>query len=84
MNRIKRSALLVAKSSKGNPVLATVTIILFYVMFNTLESVIEILLFGKRFEHWFDVLFGIIFIAYAAYCVYWCAIYNLMDESDEH
>lgn len=84
MNKLKHSSLILAKASKGNPALATVTVILFYVMFNTLESVIEFLLFGKRFEHWVDVLFGIIFIAYSAYCVYWCAIYNLMDESNEH
>lgn len=83
MSKLKHSALMVAKASKGNPVIAVATIILFYVMFNTLESVVEILIFGKRFEHWLDVIFGIVFIGYAAYSVYWCGIYNLMQDSED-
>jgi hypothetical protein len=82
VEKIKRSALIVAKASKGNPLMATATVMLFYIMFNTLEAVVEVLIYGNRFEHWFDVVFGIAFIAYAAYVVYWCGIYNLMEKDE--
>jgi succinate dehydrogenase/fumarate reductase cytochrome b subunit len=65
-----------AKSANGNPVITTVVIILFYLFFNILEAIIEKLIFGERFEHWLDPIFVAGFIAYAAYAVMTCAVFN--------
>ena len=80
MKFLNRITLALAKASGGNPVLAVATVILFFVMFNTLEAGIETLLFGERFQHWLDVVFQVIFIAYAAYSVWWCALLNESRE----
>lgn len=45
-------------------------------MFNFVEAGIEIAIFGKRFEHALDAVFALAFMAYSAYAVYWCAIFN--------
>lgn len=76
MNKLEKATLALAKSSNGNPVISTATIMLFYVMFNLLESQIEKLIFGDRFEHWLDPIFIMVFICYSAYSVWWCAIFN--------
>lgn len=76
MNHIFASALTLAKAAGGNPVISTATVILFYVMFNICEAMVEKAIFGERFEHWLDPFFGIAFIAYSAIAVYACAVYN--------
>ena len=65
-----------AASSKGNPVLSVATVMLFYVFFNLLEASIEQLIWGERFLHVLDPLFTIIFMGFAAYSVYACAVFN--------
>lgn len=76
MTYIYTSAMALASASKGNPVISTVTVMLFYLMFNILEAGIETLLFGDRFEHWLDPAFQLMFMAYAAFSVYACAAHN--------
>jgi hypothetical protein len=76
MHMIYNSAMALARASKGNPVISTATVMLFYVMFNILEAGIEKLIFGERFEHWLDPAFQLAFMAYAAFSVYACAIHN--------
>ena len=76
MNKLEQATFTLAKSSRGNPVVSTSTILLFFLMFNLLESSIERLAFGERFEHWLDPLFTMAFISYSAYAVWWCAIFN--------
>ena len=76
MNMIYNSGMALAKASKGNPVLSTATVMLFYLMFNILEAGIETLAFGQRFEHLLDPVFQLGFIAYAAFSVYACAVHN--------
>lgn len=66
----------VARSAKGNPITSTALVILFYLMFSVVEATVERLLFGERFEHWLDPFFGAAFMAYAAYCVFCCAVFN--------
>jgi len=80
MNKLEKSTLALARASKGNPVISTATILLFYVMFNLLEAGIERLIFGERFEHWLDPFFIMLFISYSAYAVWWCAIFNSSKE----
>jgi len=80
MNRFEKITFALAKASDGNPVLSTVTIMLFYVMFSFLEAGVERLLFGERFEHWLDPFFVLAFIAYSAYTVFWCAMFNGSKE----
>lgn len=76
MHQIYHSAMNLARAAKGNPVISTATVMLFYVMFNFMEAMIETLIFGERFEHWLDPLFQLAFMAYAAFSVYACAIHN--------
>ena len=80
MRFLNKMTLALAKASGGNPVLSVATVILFFVMFNTLEAGVETLLFGEQFQHWLDVVFQVIFIAYAAYSVWWCALLNESRE----
>ncbi|WP_421722403.1 hypothetical protein [Alloalcanivorax xenomutans] len=56
------------------------TVGLFFLAFNTLEAVVEALLFGERLEHWLDLLFMVIWMAYAGATVWYCAAYNLAGE----
>lgn len=76
MNRLQSMTLALARASDGNPVLSTATVMLFFVMFNFVEAGIEAAIFGKRFEHFLDPVFALVFMAYAAYAVYWCAVFN--------
>lgn len=76
MGKLHDSTMALASASKGNPAISTATVILFYFLFNTVEAGIESLIFGKRFPHLLDAVFGIGFIAYAAYSVWACAIWN--------
>lgn len=76
MNKLQTATLALAKASGGNPVISTATVMLFFVMFTLLEASIERLIFGERFEHWLDPLFIMSFIAYSAYSVWWCAVFN--------
>ena len=73
MKYLRRMAQRIAVASDGNPVLATVTVFIFWLAFNLIEATIEKLVFGERFEHWLDPIFGIAFMAYAAWCVWICA-----------
>ena len=81
MNKLQQATFALAKASKGNPVISTATILLFFVMFNLLEAGIERLVFGERFEHWLDPFFIMAFISYSAYAVWWCAIFNGSEET---
>ncbi len=81
MNKLEQATFALAKASKGNPVISTATILLFFVMFNLLESGIERLAFGEQFEHWLDPFFIMACISYSAYAVWWCAILNGSKET---
>lgn len=83
MKKIRYWTCVLAYASKGNPFTAVATIILFYIMFNLLESIIETLIFGNRFEHWLDIVFEIIFITYSCYTVYICGVLNIMGNKNE-
>ena len=76
MNFIHESAMTIARSAQGNPVIATLVVILFVVGINAVEMTVEKLIWGKSFEHWLDVAILAGSIAYAAYVVYACALYN--------
>ena len=76
MHQIYNSARTLARASNGNPVISTATVMLFFLMFNSLEAGIEELIFGERFHHWLDPVFQLLFMAYAAFSVFACAIHN--------
>ncbi len=80
MNKFKKVSFALAMASEGNPVLTTITIMLFYVMINMLECQIERLIFGERFEHWLDPIIVLSCIAYSAYLVWACAVYNTQEK----
>ena len=84
MNILQKATLNLATASNGNPVISTLTVMLFYLMFTLFEAAMERLVFGERFEHLFDLLFAGAFIAYSAYSVYWCAIYNSSNQTSSH
>lgn len=76
MKIIKRSAMALARAADGNPTITTVVTMLFFVGFSILEGQIELLIWGERFLHWLDPFFIVGFMAYAAYSVYACAVFN--------
>ena len=82
MNKLQNATLRLAQASDGNPIITTVTVMLFYVMFSIVEHVIEKLFFGEAFLHIFDLIFALLTVAYSAYAVYWCAIYNTHKNSE--
>ena len=76
IQKIENSALILAQAAKGNPVVTTITVILYMFVFNLFEASIEAMVFGDRFSHWLDPMFTAAFIAYGAYSVWACAVYN--------
>lgn len=76
MNIIHESAMTIARSAGGNPVTATLVVILFALGIQVIEATIERLIWGERFEHWLDVVILVATIAYAAYVIYACALFN--------
>lgn len=76
MNILQIATYRLAQACNGNPVSSTVVIGMFAIAFNVVEAQIERLLFGAPFAHALDPLFGVTFIIYAAYAVYWCAVFN--------
>lgn len=76
MNFIEKTAYTLAQASDGNPIITTIVIILFYFMFAFLEGGVEKLMLGERFDHWLDPFFQCAFIAYSAYAVFACAVFN--------
>ena len=83
MNRLQRITYKLAQACDGNPVGTTVIVMLFFVMFSVLEATVEKLIFGERFEHLLDPLFQLAFIAYSAYAVCWCAVFNGLKQRQE-
>lgn len=81
MDRIKLSALVLAKSADNCPFISTLTVILYYIMFSVFEAGIEKLIFGDYFHHWLDPIFQIIFILYAALVVWMCALNRIKNET---
>ena len=79
MDILRKSAVNIALASKGSPVTAIIVVILFYLAFNQVETLLEHLIYGIRFEHWLDVMFQLVFIAYAGYVVWACALVNGND-----
>lgn len=76
INVLQESVLCLGKSVGGNPVFALIVICLFYLFFSHIESQVEELIFGQRFQHWGDPVISILFMAYAVYAVYGCAVVN--------
>ena len=76
MNIIQRATYRLAQACDGSPVTSTIVVMLFYVAFNFVEANIEVLIFGEMFAHFLDPVFALAGIGYAAYSVYWCAVFN--------
>lgn len=66
--------LTLARACDANPLLAIGVIMMFYIMFNIVLSIVEKLVFGKGFEHWLDVVIGCAFILLSYQAVKYCAI----------
>ncbi|WP_348720356.1 hypothetical protein [uncultured Alcanivorax sp.] len=81
MNPLTKSAYVIAAASKWNPIIAIIVVFLFFLAFNQLEATVELLLFGKRFEHWLDPLFMLAWMAYAGAAVWYCAAHNCKREA---
>lgn len=76
MNKIQKATLHLAKSCEGSPIVTTVIVMMFFLMFSVMEATIEELIFGARFVHFLDPIFQLLFICYAAYAVYYCDVFN--------
>ena len=76
MNPIKKSSIILAIASEGNPIISTVVVALFVLAINSLFISIETLMTGSRFDHVVDIALLVASITYAAYTVYQCAVYN--------
>lgn len=77
MNPIKKSAIILAAASEGNPIISTVVVTMFTLAINSLFISIETIMTGKRFYHIGDIALLVSAIAYAAYAVSRCAAYNI-------
>jgi hypothetical protein len=82
MNKLQTATLRLAQASDGNPATTTLTVILFCFVINMLFYIIAKLFFGGSFVHIFDLILMVAAIAYSAYAVWWCAIYNTQKRSE--
>lgn len=80
VNILEESALTIVRSTGANPVTSIIVVMLFYIMVNITEGQIEKLIFGERFEHWGDPIIALLFIAYSAYTVWFCAAYQIAEN----
>lgn len=80
LNTIQRVTFRLAQAARGNPVTTTLVILLFYIFFNFLFYVVEKLFFGAAFVHFVDIVLSVSAITYAAYAVFWCAIFNSQNS----
>jgi hypothetical protein len=80
MNKIQTATYRLAQACDGNPIESTIVVMLFYVGFQVIELSIEKLIFGGPFVHFIDPLSAMAFMAYAAYSVYWCAVFNGVNK----
>lgn len=76
MEKIYQSAKVIVAACDLNPIFSIVVVGLAYLAFNLVEAMIEDLIFGERFLHWLDPIFGLAFIAYGGLCVYQCAYWK--------
>lgn len=83
MNPLQIATYRLAQACNGNPVSSTVVVSMFAIAFNLVEAQVERLLFGAPFAHALDPVIGIGFIGYAAYAVYWCAVFNSRQHQAE-
>lgn len=80
MEKLKLITAYLVKASGNNPVITTVTVMLFFIMFDTLEATVEKLIWGDRFEHWLSPIFILCFMSYAGYAVWMCAVEQVRKE----
>ena len=83
-DRITEATLWLAISCDKNPILTTIMIFLAMLAFTMVEGTVETLIFGDRFEHWLDPLFMCVFIAWAAYATYICAVLKAHEANAKH
>lgn len=80
---IKRPAFVIARSSGGNPVLAMLVVFGFWVALNLVAGQVETLIWGSPFPHWMDVVVLVTAIIYAAACVWYCAVINVVRDKQQ-
>lgn len=71
-------------ASKGNPTIAGLACIILFFLFNLAEGAIEIMVFGERFVHWFDVLWISLHIIFLIWVFNLCAQYQLQEKRNAH
>lgn len=76
MEIINKITIYMVHASSGNPVITTLLVFFVYLAFDLLESTVEKMIWGERFEHWLDPIIIGVFIAWGSYSVYLCALYN--------
>lgn len=87
LRSIRSHAYAIAVASKGNPVLAIMTVMGYWGMFIFVEVGIERLIWGERFEHWLDPIFNVCFIGFAGLVVWECAVFQTVKaegDGDEY
>jgi len=77
----RHTACLLVVACRGDPLRSVATVFVFYMFFNVVEAVVEELLFGERFLHWFDLVFGVLFISYACLVVRYCRVYVISEDA---
>jgi len=83
MKIIKRPAIVIARSSGGNPVLAMLVVFGFWAALNLVATQVETLIWGSTFPHWMDVVVLVATIIYAAACVWFCAVINVVIDRQQ-
>ncbi len=61
-----------AQASGESPLTVMLAMFFIYTTFNSIESMIERLLFGKSFLHWLDPLFLTIFLLFTLLSISYC------------
>ena len=68
----EKYALHIAKKNNFNPILAGLNVVFLYLIFISIEAIIETLIFGQSFAHPLDYLFAFIFVVFSFYTIFIC------------
>jgi hypothetical protein len=76
MNLIQIVSWTIVRACRGNPIITTLLVFFIFIMINMLEALLEVLIFGGRFEHWGDVVIWVTQFTYTGYLINLCSTFN--------
>jgi hypothetical protein len=82
INIVFKQAIKVAEISEGRYSIVIAAFIFLWIAINFLIAMLEILIFGHRFENFFDYIIIFTLSTYLVFCLYVCHLYNKNKEQD--